>query len=105
MKKMMNLGFAFVLHGKDLRMIESLCVVICKELLPILSMEDVDDCKDHFCIGNAFYVSICGGSFSIEAIKDSLCSEVNGNQETKVLFALIIVRFSSLHLSFSILDW
>ena len=73
--------FAFVIPGKDTQcMIQSLYVAICKDLLPILSMEDVDNCKDHFCIGNAFYVSICGGFFCNKAMEDLPCSEVRWPQ-------------------------
>ena len=39
-----------------------------------------DNCKDHFCIGNAFYVSICGGFFCNKAMKDLPCSEVRWPQ-------------------------
>ena len=74
-------------------MIESLCVAICKDLLPILSMEDVDNCKTTFALAIPFMFQFVEGSFALKQWKflyamRSDCP--NCIQETEVLFALII---------------
>ena len=57
-------------------MIDSLSIAMCKDLIPILSMGDVDICKDPLCINSDFCVAICGGALCVEAMEDSLRSEI-----------------------------
>ena len=70
-------------------MIGSLCVAICEDLLPILSMEDVDICSA-FCV-------ICTGSLCIEAMEDSLRNEIRDDplriEETDVSVSTDICEF------------
>ena len=90
-------------------MIDSLCIAMCEDLLPILSMGDVDICKDPLCINSAFCAAICGGALCVEAMQDSLRSEICDDphriEETEVSDCIDICEVLLCIEPFRIVDW